>query len=238
MKIFDYSSVFKNNKRIFIISGHYGSGKTEYAVNYVLKLREQLPDKKIALVDLDLINPYFRSRERRDILEAKGIQVYGGSTYDDLLADIQSYNAAIVAPLQDEEAYTVIDAGGNFAGARPLKQFMPYFKEDITELCVVVNANRYETQTVDQCMEQIVSIEAETGLKVTGIINNTHLLRETTMGHIEKGLKLAKEVSDVSKRPLLCTTYPTEMFSEEDVKDLDGTMMPVELYMRASYLDK
>ncbi|MCF0115911.1 MAG: ATP-binding protein, partial [Erysipelotrichaceae bacterium] len=198
MKLFDCSSVFTQDKRIFIISGHYGSGKTEFAVNYVLKLREALPDKKIALVDLDLINPYFRSRERRSILEAKGIKVYGGSTYDDLLADIQSYNAAIVGPLQDEEVYTVIDAGGNFAGARPLKQFMPYFKEDITELCVVINANRYETQTVDQCMEQITSIEEETGLKVTGVINNTHMLRETEMYHIEKGIKLAEEVAEVS----------------------------------------
>ena len=110
-----------NDKRIRVIVGHYGSGKTEFSVNYVLKLAEQ--GKKTALVDLDIANPYFRSRERRQLLEGKGIQVFSNAFGYDITADLPAITARIKAPLEDESFQTVVDAGGNDSGARILNQF-------------------------------------------------------------------------------------------------------------------
>ena len=165
-------------KRITLIVGHYGSGKTEFSVNHVINLKKQFD--KVAILDMDIANPYFRSRERQEFLEDMDIAVHFNSFGYDITEDLPAISACMKAPLENKDYMVVADVGGDNAGARVLNQFKKYFvDESDCEMLIVVNANRPETDTVEGALYHIQTIQAETGLKVKGLINNTHLLRET-----------------------------------------------------------
>lgn len=174
-------------KRITAIAGHYGSGKTEFSVNLALDLKKE--KDKVAILDMDIANPYFRSRERQKMMEAEGINVIFNTYGFDITEDLPAITAALRGPLENEEFTAVVDVGGNDSGARVLKQFEKYFKRDDCELLCVLNANRPETDTMEGLLEHLHSIEIETGLKFHGLINNTHLLRETTADESIEGLE-------------------------------------------------
>ena len=188
-------------KRIRIITGHYGSGKSELSVNMVTELKKQYD--KVAIVDLDIANPYFRSRERQDMMEDMGIEVFHNSFGYDITQDLPALSAAIKKPLENKDYHTIVDAGGDDSGARVLNQFRKYFLADDCEMIFVINANRPETSTVSGCLHHLDAIQVETGLKVDGIINNTHLLSETSAADIKKGYKLCKEVSELLDIPII-----------------------------------
>ena len=120
------------DKRILIITGHYGSGKTEFAVSYALLTARSgaRAYPKTALIDLDIANPYFRSRERRDMLEAAGIGVYGSLYKTEITAELPALSATVRTPLEDEDCFVIVDAGGNDSGALVLNQFKKYFTPD------------------------------------------------------------------------------------------------------------
>lgn len=158
-----------NDKRIRVIVGHYGSGKTEFSVNYALQLAAQ--GQKTALADIDIANPYFRSRERQRLLESEGVKVYSNTFGYDITADLPAITAKIKAPLEDASCQTVVDAGGDDSGARILIQFGKYLKGTDCDLLCVVNGNRPETSSVEGALGHISRIENETNLKVTGLIN-------------------------------------------------------------------
>ncbi len=103
-----------DDRRIRIITGHYGSGKTEFAVNYVKKLRESV-DGRVAIADLDIVNVYFRSREKKEELEEKGIQVIA-SNLDTAVADVPAVSGAMTMPVINKEYQYVVDLGGNDVG--------------------------------------------------------------------------------------------------------------------------
>lgn len=166
------------DKRIVLIVGHYGSGKTEFAVNYAIRLSEK--NKKAAIIDLDIVNPYFRSREKKEFIERKGIRLISNSFEYDITADLPSVSASIYAPLQDKDCHVVFDVGGDNVGARVLARYKKYLMENEYDMFCVINANRPETNTLEGALYHISAIEQETGVKITGIINNTHLLRETS----------------------------------------------------------
>ena len=228
-----------NDKRIRVVVGHYGSGKTEFAVNYAFQLAEQ--GKKTALVDLDIANPYFRSRERQQQLEGKGIMVYSNTFGYDITADLPAITARIKAPLEDAACHTVVDAGGDDLGARILIQFEKYWQTADCDLFCVVNANRPETDTVDGAMNHITRIEQETKLKITGLINNTHLLKETTAEDIIKGYQLCSELSEKLNIPLKYNCCMEELMDvlklkTKEIKDFP--LFKMKRYMRSSWLDR
>lgn len=228
-----------SDKRIRVIVGHYGSGKTEFSVNYAVKLAEQ--GEKTSLVDLDIANPYFRSRERQQMLEKKGIRVYSNTFGYDITADLPAITASIKAPLEDPSCQTVVDAGGDDLGARILIQFDKYFTGNDCDLFCVVNANRPETSTAAGALEHIARIEKETGLKITGLINNTHLLMETKTEDIIKGHFLCKELSVRLNIPLKYNCCVEELLEELKLKTekyQDFLIFPTRLYMRESWLDR
>ena len=227
-------------RRMIVIAGHYGSGKTELAVSLAMELAQnkarQYPH--LAIVDLDVANPYFRSRERMDVLEAHGVSVYGDTFHSTgATAELPALTAALRAPLEDEECQTIIDLGGNDAGARVLRQFGKYFEGNEHELWAVVNFRRYETLTVETAREHVESIQNELHMPVTGLVNNTHLLRETTPEILREGYGKAKVLSEEMGIPLLFTCYPAGIIQPEE---LDGIapLRPLGLYMRPAYLDK
>ena len=229
-------------KRITAIAGHYGSGKTEFSVNLALDLKKE--KDKVAILDMDIANPYFRSRERQKMMETEGINVIFNTYGFDITEDLPAITAALRGPLENEEFTAVVDVGGNDSGARVLKQFEKYFRRDDCELLCVLNANRPETDTVEGMLEHLHSIEIETGLKFHGLINNTHLLRETTADDIVKGYKLCRQVSDKLGIPIVWNTCREDLLddlkqliADENIEGLEN-IYPIKLYMRPSWLDR
>ena len=227
-------------KRMIVIAGHYGSGKTELAVSLAKELAEDQTRSwpRLAVVDLDVANPYFRSRERKALLEEHGVVLYGDA-YDSTgaTAELPALTAALRAPLEDAGCQTIIDLGGNDAGARVLRQFGKYFEGNDHELWAVVNFRRYETRDVETCREHVEAIQNELRIPVTGLVNNTHLLRETTPEIIREGREKAETLSQVMNIPLLFTCYPAGVIAPEDIADI-SPLRPLGLYMRPAYLDK
>lgn len=221
-----------NDNRIRIITGHYGSGKTEFSINYAVKLASA--GKKVALVDLDVVNLYFRSREKGDILKEKGIRVIGGSVKATAI-DVPSIPGEVLAPLQDNSYECILDVGGDPAGARTLGRYNGYFEPGNYDMFFVLNAYRPETQTIEKAIEYMNKIESVARIKITGIINNTHLLKSTTIEDVLNGYKLALDVSSIAKIPLKYNSV-IETVAKDLPDNLEGEILPLQLYMREEWM--
>ncbi|MDR0446530.1 MAG: ATP-binding protein [Oscillospiraceae bacterium] len=227
-------------KRITIVTGHYGSGKTEFSLN--LALREVSSGNKaytgLAVCDLDLVNPYFRSRERRQELEARGIEVFGSAYREEITAEIPALDAGARAPLENKSYRVIIDSGGNDSGALVLRQFGKYFTDAETDVIAVVNFKRYETQDIERAAEQIAAIERATGLAAGFIVNNTHLLRETTAETILSGHALSLDLCAALGKTLLYDCFPQPIVPPEQLSGISATLFPLALHMRPAWLDR
>ena len=227
-------------KRIIIITGHYGSGKTEFAVNMAINLKKE--HEKVALLDMDIANPYFRSRERQKYMENLGIVVHHNSYGYDITEDMPAISASLKTPLENKDYLAVVDVGGDDSGARVLNQFKKYFMMgDSTMLCVI-NGNRPETDHLDGALEHIEKIQNETGIKIEGLINNTHLIRETTTRDIIKGYNLCRQISERLGIPTVYNTCIEELLVElnQTIQKeglTDFIVYPIKLYMRPTWLD-
>ncbi|MBS4538278.1 ATP-binding protein [Clostridium sp. D2Q-11] len=221
-----------NDKRIRVITGHYGSGKTEFAVNYAIKLAKD--NNKVAIADLDVVNPYFRSREKEEVLTNLGIRVIGSSIKGSG-SDLPAISGEVLTPLQDESFEAVLDVGGDPVGARALGRYHSYFKEDKYDMFFVINANRPETQTKQKTIDYLRSIEFQSRAKITGLINNTHLLKSTTVEDVLRGQELCKEVSEELNIPIKYISC-IESVAKELPEDLDGEIFPIKMYMREDWM--
>ena len=228
--------------RKIIVTGHYGSGKTEFSVSLAMQLgctKDHYDSSyDIAIIDLDIVNPYFRSRERRELLESSGIAVYGSVFEKEITAELPALGASLRAPLENTSCRVIVDAGGNDTGALVLNQFSKYFTGDETTMLAIVNANRPDTGDLNGVLEHITAIEKSSGLTVSFIVNNTHLLRETTASDIIQGHALCKEVSSVTGKNLLYDCYPEGVVDPDELFGLSENLMPLGLYMRPTWLDK
>lgn len=215
------------NARVAIICGHYGTGKTELAVNYAIQLAGG--ETPVMLADLDIVNPYFRSRERRGELEAAGIRVISSSqACSD--ADVPSLPADVLTIFEDREIRGVLDVGGDPVGARVLARFLPKIVQEDYRLLFVLNANRPEVRTVEGAVMYLREIERMTGLTCGGIANNTHLCGETTPKEILKGAALAEEVSRETNIPVVCHMAERRFVQEESLAEL--ALFPIDIYMK------
>ena len=228
--------IYPLTKRISIVTGHYGSGKTEFSVSLAMLLSEighGFP--RLAVIDLDIANPYFRSRERRELLESRGIGVFGSAYRDEITAELPALGAAARGPLEDKGCRVIIDAGGNDSGAIVLNQFSKYFTPDETTMLAVVNFNRYETRSIDAAREHIEAIELVTHLRADGVINNSHLLRETDAEIIRRGHDLSTELCERTDKRLYCDCYPAPIVRRDELNY--PHLMPLGMYMRPTWLD-
>ncbi len=221
------------DKRIRIIVGHYGSGKTEFAVNYALKLSESC--EKVTIVDLDIVNPYFRSREKKPLFTEKGIELISNSFNKDITAELPSLAANIHAPLQNPDRQVILDVGGDASGARTLARYKKFFTKDSYDLFFVVNANRPETDTFDKVLEYIQSIEAQTAISVTGLINNTHMLENTTVEDVLKGNTLITQLSEHLEIPVKYTCC-IESISKDLPEEIQGELFIIQMIMREKWM--
>lgn len=231
-------------KKTYVILGHYGSGKTEFSMNYALTLRRE--GQKTAIVDLDIGNPYFRSREKKEFLNEKGIALYANPFGYEITAELPALAANTKAPFENPEVCTLVDVGGDDLGARILWQYKKYLTTENSHIWCVINGNRPETATVEGVLHHISQIQQEIGMAITGLVCNTHMLKETTIEQVLEGVDLCLEVAGKLSLPLYHITC-----LDKNVPDLKQAMklrydanlnverlvFPIQIYMRETWLD-
>lgn len=211
--------------RLTVVTGHYGAGKTEFSVNLALALAGE--GERVSLADLDIVNPYFRCRERRPLLEEAGIRLIATSqACTD--ADVSALPAELLSVLEDQAVRGVLDVGGDPSGARVLARYRPKLLQEDVQVLYIVNANRPEIRTAEKAAAYLQGIEAVTGLPCTGLVNNTHLCQETVPDEIRRGAALAEEVSRMTGVPVIC--HVAEKRFSERLKDLP--LFPIEVRMK------
>lgn len=222
-----------HDKRLVIVIGHYGSGKTEFSVNYAVKLKEHYDNVSIA--DLDIVNPYFRSREKKEFFEKIGIKVYDSSIRNTAI-DIPALPAEMTGVIMNQNEKSVIDVGGDPVGARVLARYAEQIKNVEYDMFYVINGNRPETRTAEDTVKLLRLIEQTSGLKVTGLINNTHLLKDTTVEDVEFGHELTKKVSWETDIPIRYEAALKETALKITNKEILEKLFPINLYMREEWM--
>lgn len=214
-------------KRLQIITGHYGTGKTEYAVNLALSLADG--KRKLALADLDIVNPYFRAYEQTERLRAAGIRVIVSSCGG--AVDMPAIDPAVLSLFQDRSWSGVIDIGGDPIGARVLARFADQLHPEDFDILFVVNANRPETHNVEKALLYLRTIETACGQRVTGLVNNTHLCAQTSAKDTLKGAALAREISNETGLPIVHHAVQRR-FVNEVCDQLAEPILPIDIYMK------
>ena len=200
-----------NPAHVTILAGHYGSGKTHVAVNYALWLRAQ--GYPVTLVDLDIVNPYFRTKDADALLREAGIAVIS-SEYALSNLEVPSVPSAIGTAFARGGGYCVIDVGGDDRGALALGRYAAQLgSAESLDMWLVVNANRPLTATPEACLEIMGEIEAAARQKFTGIVNNTHLGAETTPETILSSLPYAEAIAKQTGLPLVMTTVREDLLT-------------------------
>ena len=196
--------------RVTIVCGHYGVGKTTFSINYSMYIRNNT-SKDIYIADLDVVNPYFRSREHSSYLKQKNIKVIG-SYLPQSGADIPAVSAEVYSIFERKDIIGIIDMGGNSAGSLSFASFRDNANINETDVFFVFNANRKENSTFELALGHLLDIEAVLGLKVTGIINNTHLMDDTSLDDIEKGEIIAYNLSKEKNIPIKYTCVDRKFY--------------------------
>ncbi len=185
----------KLDRPITIVVGHFGSGKTEIAVN--LAFLWQSLGKEVTIVDLDLIKPYFRCRLLREDFKARVIRLVapgGDKFYADLPILLPEARGVLERSLNEGEK-VILDVGGDDLGARVLGSVRDILDKSHVHLLFVVNTKRPFAENSEEVIKKIGGIEATAKMKVTGLVANSHLMDETASDDIFEGIELSKEVS-------------------------------------------
>ena len=204
------------DKRVYLLCGHYGSGKTNIAVNLALTLRELRRDAKTALADLDIVNPYFRSKDSAAELEAAGVDLIV-SEYANSNVDIPALPQSLYRITDDRGLTAVIDVGGDDRGALALGRIAPALRDEGDyEMWAVVNKYRPLTPDVDSTVEVLREIELAGGMPFTGIVNNSNLGAATTADDVRSSLGYADALAAATGLPVVMTTVERGLYAELD----------------------
>ena len=219
--------------RILVLVGNYGSGKTEISLNLALKLARR--GEKVTLVDLDIVNPYFRSSERTELLEKEGVKVYAPS-FAMSTVDVPSLPADIQAVFADKSRRVIFDVGGDDTGAAALGQYKPYFDQDDVEVLFVVNAFRPLSGDADSVCDLMLRVAGRSRLSPTAVINNANVAWETEESDLVRGEELLREVSTRMNLPIgyLC--------AKQDILDklpdhLSGERIAIDILIRPEWME-
>ena len=204
---------FLNDKKLTVVIGAYGSGKSELSVNIALNMRRQSPSQNLLLADMDIVNPYYRSSDAADILRENNIRLispaYAGTNVDAPVLGGEMY------VIFDDPTYRgVFDIGGEDMGAVILGSLKERFASFDYTLLMAVNCNRPFTSSVDQIAAMSVELEEAAGLKINGYINNTNLLELTTPANVLEGEKMVLEASAVTGIPLVATSMWQSVYEQ------------------------
>ena len=210
--------------KLTVICGHYGSGKTNFAMNYAINAAKN--GNNVTLADMDIVNPYFTSSEYTDVLEKNGVKVIS-PVFARTNMEITALPASMYS-LFDTDGEVMIDAGGDDAGATVLGRFADKIKERGYEMIYVTNMYRPSTSDPEDSVSVLREIENACGLKATAVVNNSHLKSESTASIISDSLSYGKEVARLAHIPLMFTTVP---FSLKESMPKDEYFYPVAVYV-------
>lgn len=218
-----------NDKRLTLFAGHYGSGKTNIAVNYAIRLAKE--GKRVCIADLDIVNPYFRTKDSAEELSAVGIDLIS-PRFANTNVDLPALPAESYRLVQDKSTYGVMDIGGDDRGAYALGRFADAIKaENDYRMAFVVNCYRPLTNTVEETVEIMREIEAACGINFTCIINNSNLGSETTAETVLNSLEYIEALS-------LTTGLPVWLHTAEEKVAGEITEIPVmPLTLQKKYFD-
>ena len=219
------------HKRLTLFAGHYGSGKTNIAVNYAMLLASE--GKETYIADLDIVNPYFRTKDSAKELEAAGVKLISPQ-FANSNVDLPALPAESYRLVTDRNIYGIMDIGGDDRGAYALGRYVPAMKEEGNyRMVFVANCYRPLTRTPEEAMEVMAEIEAACGLHFTDIINNSNLGSETTPQTVLDSLSYAEKLSALSGLPIFATTAETQV-----AKELTGKIPDVlPLQLQEKYFD-
>ena len=218
--------------RLNIFTGYYGSGKTEIAINYALQLAKQNP--RVCVVDLDIVNPYFCSRDVRDDLEAAGIRMISSNpAFSNVELGVVS--PEVMAVFNDKNQEVVIDVGGDDLGALALGQFNRYFQMESYEVNLVINTHRPDTATEGDVKDCLTRIQGASRLKVTHLIANTNLSYETTVADVLEGDTFVAELADKWGIPHRFTVCRRDL-SAEVTQSARGEVFPIDIFMKPPWM--
>lgn len=199
-------------KRITLLCGHYGSGKTNVALNMAYELKSQYDN--VAIADLDIVNPYFRTKDSAEELKEKGIKLIA-SEYAGSNVDIPAMPQQMYSLTDDKSVRAIIDVGGDDRGALALGRISPaIMEENDYEALLVINKFRPLTPDVASTLEVMAEIETAGKIKFTGIVNNSNLGVLTTADDVLNSMEYAVAVSEATGLPLVCTSVDQKLYNE------------------------
>ncbi len=212
-------------KRITIFSGHYGSGKTNIAITHALTLKEKF--EKVTICDIDIVNPYFRTKDSEEYLATKGVKLIC-SPYANSNLDIPALPQEIYAVTDDKSVHFVLDVGGDERGALALGRIAPAIKEENDyDMFFVINKYRPLTTDIEGALEVFNEIEWACGLKFTGVINNSNLGKESNAETLLSTIDFAKEFAKTVNLPFLYSTASNEVY--EQLKNSGEDVRPIRI---------
>ncbi len=221
----------RNLKRVTIFAGHYGSGKTNVAINYALNIKKT--ENNVSIADLDIVNPYFRTKDSETMLNQKGIRLIS-SPYANSNVDTPALPGEAYSVIHDTSQYAVIDVGGDDRGALALGRYAPdIIKEDNYEMLFVINKYRYLTRDAVSTVEVMREIEYAAGMKFTGIVNNSNLGDETDAESVISSVDYAKEISAITGLDIKMTCAKRSICDK--LKGEVDNLFPLDLYVRQSW---
>ena len=218
-------------KRITLFAGHYGSGKTNISINYALDAAKS--GKSVSIADLDIVNPYFRSKDVHGMMEQHGVR-FISSDYANSNVDTPALPADAYSIVADKSRYAVVDVGGDDRGALALGRYVPgILEENDYEMFFVVNKFRPLTGDSISAIEVMREIEQACKIKFTGIVNNSNIGTATTAQDVIGTAEYADEISKLSNIPVKMTTVDKRIFDE--VNGCIENVMPLTLYVQQSW---
>jgi len=229
-----------NLSGIIVMVGNYGSGKTEVSINLAADRKRAGLD--VCIADLDLVNPYFRTREGIGPLSKLGIDVIVPPRQY-LQADLPILSPVVSGMIRNPRQFTIIDAGGDDAGATVLGSLADKFQEKKINMLQVINPFRPFTETIQGCLKMRDRIEKASRLQINGIIGNANLIEDTTVDDIYRGHDFVQSLSRASELPLRCITAAVELISEIDMSRFSCPVLQIKRQLvppwkRAGLLEK
>ena len=212
-------------KRVTLFAGHYGSGKTNIAVNFALYLKSI--GKDVIIADMDIVNPYFRTKDSMTELEKAGIELISPQ-FANSNVDLPALPQEMYKTVQDKSKYSVLDIGGDDRGAYALGRYTPYIlEENDYEFVFVANFYRPLTTTAAEALEVMREVEVAAGLKFTAIVNNSNVGNDTEPEDVLTTVQKAEELSRISGLPVIMTTAETKVC--EQLKTEIDNVFPLKL---------
>ena len=213
------------HKRLTLFAGHYGSGKTNIAVNYALMLAKEA--KKVCIADLDIVNPYFRTKDSADVLEQAGVELISPQ-FANYNVDLPALPAESYKLVRDKSIYGIMDIGGDDRGAYALGRFVPdILAEGDYRMVFVANCCRPLTRTPEDALEIMREIEAACGLKFTCIVNNSNLGELTDAQVVTDSVGYIESLCNLSGLPLWMHT--AERSVAQQLKGLNAPVLAMDL---------